>query len=47
MYPGGAGIVTHFGAKEGLLKLIQHENMELKNKSLVCLQKIMMKSHKV
>lgn len=47
MYPGGAGIVTHFGAKEALLKLIQHENMELKNKSLVCLQKIMMKSHKI
>lgn len=45
-YPGGAGVLGHFGAKDCLLELIQHENLELKNRSLVCLQKIMMKSHK-
>ena len=46
LYPGGAGILEYFGAKDCLLKLIQHKNMELKNRALVCLQKIMMKSLK-
>ena len=46
LYPGGAGILEYFGAKDSLLKLIQHKNMELKNRALVCLQKIMMKSLK-
>lgn len=46
LYPGGASILEHFGAKNCLLKLIQHKNMELKNRALVCLQKIMMKSLK-
>ena len=46
LYPGGAAILDHFGAKEYLLRLIQHKNMELKNRALVCLQKIMMKSLK-
>lgn len=45
-YPGGASVITHFGAKETLLNLIQHENLELKNRSLVALQKIMMRSIK-
>ena len=46
LYPGGASILEFFGAKEDLLRLIQHKNMELKNRALVCLQKIMMKSLK-
>ena len=46
LYPGGASILEYFGAKDHLLKLIQHKNMELKNRALVCLQKIMMKSLK-
>ncbi len=46
LYPGGASILEYFGAKDCLLKLIQHKNMELKNRALVCLQKIMMKSLK-
>ena len=46
LYPGGASVLEYFGAKEHLLKLIQHKNMELKNRALVCLQKIMMKSLK-
>ena len=46
LYPGGAAILEHFGAKDCLLKLIQHKNMELKNRAIVCLQKIMMKSLK-
>ena len=46
LYPGGASILEYFGAKDCLLKLIKHNNMELKNKALVCLQKIMMKSLK-
>ena len=46
LYPGGASILEYFHAKDHLLKLIQHKNMELKNRALVCLQKIMMKSLK-
>ena len=46
LYPGGASILDIFGAKESLLLLIQHKNLELKNKALVCLQKIMMRSLK-
>ena len=46
LYPGGASILEYFGAKDCLLKLIQHKNMELKNRALVCLQKIMMRSLK-
>ena len=46
LYPGGASILEFFGAKDLLLKLIQNKNMELKNRALVCLQKIMMKSLK-
>ena len=46
LYHGGASVLEIFGAKECLLKLIQHKNMELKNRALVCLQKIMMKSLK-
>ena len=46
LYPGGASILEHFGAKSSLLKLIQHKNLELKNRALVCLQKIMMRSLK-
>ncbi|MCQ2816156.1 MAG: hypothetical protein MJ252_02710 [archaeon] len=46
LYPGGASILEHFGAKDSLLSLIQHKNLELKNRALVCLQKIMMRSLK-
>ena len=46
LYPGGASILDIFGAKESLLLLIQHKNLELKNRALVCLQKIMMRSLK-
>ena len=46
LYPGGGSILEYFGAKDCLLRLIQHKNMELKNRALVCLQKIMMKSLK-
>ena len=45
-HPGGASILDIFGAKESLLLLIQHKNLELKNRALVCLQKIMMRSLK-
>lgn len=46
LYPGGASILDYFGAKDSLLFLIQHNNLELKNRALVCLQKIMMRSLK-
>ena len=46
LYPGGAAILDFFHAKEALLELIQDKNLELKNRALVCLQKIMMKSLK-
>lgn len=46
LYPGAANILNHFGAKDTLLDLITNSNLELKNKALVCLQKIMMKSMK-
>lgn len=46
LYPGGAGILEHFGAKTTLLELIKSPDMELKNKALVCVQKIMMRSLK-
>ena len=46
LYPGGASILDHFKAKASLLGLIQHKNLELKNRALVCLQKIMMRSLK-
>jgi len=45
-YPSGHQVLGHFQAKETLLDLIQHENLELKNRALVCLQKIMMRSSK-
>ena len=45
-YPGGSAVVNQLGAKEHLLELIQHENLELKNRALVCLQKIMMRTTK-
>jgi V-type H+-transporting ATPase subunit H len=46
LYPGGASILEYFGAKDSLLFLIQHNNLDLKNRALVCLQKIMMRSLK-
>lgn len=46
LYPGGAGVLELFGAKNALLDLITNSNLELKNKALVCLQKIMMRSFK-
>jgi len=46
LYPGGASILEYFGAKDILLFLIQENNLELKNRALVCLQKIMMRSLK-
>jgi V-type H+-transporting ATPase subunit H len=46
LYPGGASVLEYFGAKDSLLFLIQHNNLELKNRALVCLQKIMMRSLK-
>lgn len=45
LYQGAAGVLQHFGTKDTLLELISNPNVELKNKALVCLQKIMMKSH--
>lgn len=44
LYPAGAGILEMFKAKDSLLLLIQHKNIDLKNKALICLQKIMMRS---
>lgn len=44
LYPGGAGILEIFKAKDSLLLLIQHRNIDLKNRALICLQKIMMRS---
>lgn len=46
LYPNGASVMEYFGAKDILLNLIQHTNLELKNRALVCLQKIMMRSLK-
>ena len=46
LYPSGSSILDFFGAKDSLLLLIQHNNLELKNRALVCLQKIMMRSLK-
>ena len=46
LYPSGHSVLGHFGAKEVLLELIQNENLELKNRALVCLQKVMMRSKK-
>jgi V-type H+-transporting ATPase subunit H len=46
LYPGGASILDIYGVKDSLLFLIQHNNLELKNRALVCLQKIMMRSLK-
>lgn len=53
LYPGGAryfwsnfSVIEHFQAKQSLLELIQHNNLELKNRALICLQKIMMRSLK-
>lgn len=46
LYPGGASILEYFNAKDHLLLLIKHKNLELKNRALVCLQKLMMKSLK-
>jgi len=39
-------VLEHFQVKESLMKLIQNVNLELKNRALVCLQKIMMRSIK-
>ena len=46
LYPGGASILEYFNAKDHLLLLIKHKDLELKNRALVCLQKLMMKSLK-
>lgn len=45
LYPSGSEVLNHFGAKEVLLELIANNNLELKNKALVSLQKIMTRSH--
>lgn len=45
LYPAASGVLAEFGTKDILLELISHSNIEIKNRALVCLQKIMMKSH--
>ena len=45
LYPAAPGVLAEFGTKDTLLELISHSNIEIKNRALVCLQKIMMKSH--
>jgi hypothetical protein len=44
LYPGGSAVIEHFGAKDSLMELIKHNNLELKNRALICLQKLLMKT---
>lgn len=46
LYPSGGSVLEVFKAKDVLMSLIKHKNMNLKNRALVCLQKIMMTSFK-
>jgi V-type H+-transporting ATPase subunit H len=46
LYPAGAYKLENLGAKNSLMELIKNQNFELKNRALVCLQKLMMRTYR-
>jgi len=40
-YPGGKSLLRSYGAKDRVMQLIEHDNLEVQREALQCMSKIM------
>lgn len=43
-YPGGRTIAKRLGARESVMKLIEHDNQELQRQALLCISKMLVQN---